>query len=49
MLILLILGFVCFLVAAFSPVQPARPALMPLGLAAWILCAIIDAAQHLHG
>ena len=47
-LILLILGFVCFLVAAFSPVQPSRPALVPTGLAAWILVAIIDAAAQLQ-
>lgn len=45
-LILLILGFVCFLVAALAPAgMPARPGLVPLGLAAWILTAVIGAAQ----
>jgi hypothetical protein len=48
-LIMLVLGLGCFLIAAFSPVQPGRPALVPLGLAFWIGCAIIDAAAHLHG
>lgn len=44
-LILLIFGLVCFLVAAFAPAVVARPALVPLGLAAWILTAVIGAAQ----
>jgi hypothetical protein len=49
-LILLILGFVCFLVASFAPAGlPSRPSLVPLGLAAWILTVIIGVAQHLHG
>jgi len=47
-LILLILGFVCFLIAAFAPTLPSRPALVPLGLAAWILTAIIATAQALQ-
>lgn len=48
-LILLILGFVCFLVAALAPAgMPARPGLVPLGLAAWILTAIIAAGQALQ-
>jgi len=46
-LILLVLGLGCFLIAAFSPAQPSRPALVPLGLAFWILTAIIGAAQSL--
>lgn len=40
-LILLIVGFVCFLVAAFNLVA-ARVNLVALGLACWILTAIID-------
>jgi hypothetical protein len=48
-LIMLVLGLGCFLIAAFSPVQPGRPALVPLGLAFWIGTVIIEAAAHLHG
>jgi len=48
-LILLVLGLGCFLVAAFSPAQPARPALVPLGLAFWIVTAIISVAQGIGG
>lgn len=48
MLILLVLGFACFVIAALSPVQPARPQLVPLGLAAWILTVIIGVAQSLQ-
>lgn len=47
-LILLICGLVCFLAAAFLPGQPGRPAPVPLGLAFWIIVAIIDAANRLH-
>lgn len=48
-LILLVLGLACFLVAAFSPAVPSRPALVPLGLAFWITTAIIAVAQTIGG
>lgn len=41
-LIFLVLAFVLFLIAAFTPqAEPARPRYMALGLAAWILAQII--------
>lgn len=40
-LILLILGFVCFIAAAFG--MAARINLVAAGLAAWILTAILEA------
>jgi uncharacterized membrane protein len=40
-LILLVLGFVCFLIAAFWNPQPSRVNLIAAGLAAWILSAIL--------
>lgn len=39
-LILYIIAAVCFLLAAFG-VGPARPSLVPLGLAAWVLTNIV--------
>jgi hypothetical protein len=48
-IILLVLGFVCFLVSSFGwAPRSGRPGLLPLGLAAWILVAILDWAQA-HG
>jgi len=48
-LVLLVLGFVCFLIATFAPAGlPSRPSLVPLGLAAWILTAIIAAGQAMQ-
>lgn len=48
-IILYVLGFVCFLVSAFGwAPRTGRPALLPLGLAAWILTFIIAWAQA-HG
>lgn len=49
MLILLIAAFVCFVIAAFAPSLPARPALVPAGLALWVLTVVISAGQHLNG
>lgn len=43
-LILLVLGLVCFLLAAFGWV-PARVNLVAAGLAAWIGTAIVDWAS----
>jgi ABC-type antimicrobial peptide transport system permease subunit len=44
-LILLVLGLACFLVEAFAPAAPARPRMLPLGLAFWITTVIIGVAQ----
>lgn len=48
-LVLLVLALVLFLVAAFAPAALARPALMPLGLAAWVLAELLGRAGSLHG
>jgi hypothetical protein len=48
-LVLLVLGFVCFVVAAVGPAGWGRPALVPTGLAAWILVEIIETGQRMHG
>lgn len=40
-LILLILGLVCFLLAAFGVAAPRRVDLVALGLAAWITTVIV--------
>lgn len=41
-LILLILGFVCFLVTAFGWVASTRVNLVALGLALWIFVVILE-------
>jgi hypothetical protein len=46
-LLLLIAGFVCFLLAAFSFASPRRVNLIALGLACWILPAVIGAFQNI--
>jgi hypothetical protein len=38
--LLLILGFICFVLAAFG-VSPPRVSLTPLGLALWVLSLLI--------
>lgn len=46
-LILLIIAAVCFAFAALAHAQPARVNLVALGLLAWVLVPLIDAAQAL--
>lgn len=45
-LILLIAGFVCFLIATFN--VPVKVNLIAAGLACWILTAVITAGQAMH-
>ena len=47
-LILLILAAVCFALSAV-PVAQSRPALLPLGLLAWVMVYVLKAALSLHG
>lgn len=47
--ILLLLGFICFILAAARVPSPSpRPDLTALGLAFWILTALIEALPKLH-
>jgi len=46
-LVLYLIAAICFLLAAV-PVAQQRPALLPLGLLAWVLVYALKAALSLH-
>lgn len=45
--ILYVLAFVCFLLAAFWVTNPPRPNLVALGLASWVLAIILGGIKGL--
>jgi hypothetical protein len=46
-LICLVAAAVCFVLAAIAPQGlPARPSLVPTGLALWVLSVLLDLLQH---
>ena len=48
-LLLLMLGFVLFVLAGLGIPSPSRFNFLSFGLAAWILVALIDKAGAFHG
>ena len=46
-LVLYLIAAICFLLAAV-PVAQQRPALLPLGLLAWVLVYVLKAALGVH-